>query len=192
MTLASAALGPALPSEEVTNKDVSPPPPHLIMPVDLRKGLGGERYYPYLALGDSGATYNFIAQSVTDKLILEVVKAGRSKVKKKASPPSTTVNGEPLRATTVVQQTVKMRDSAGTKPSHVINFLVANIAHFDMILGMAGSRRKMLISTGILGYGTGVLAPKRKIDQYVWSQQAHLLLLCSLSVRVATSCTSTS
>jgi hypothetical protein len=30
-----------------------------------------------------------------------------------------------------------MRDSAGTKRSHTINFVVADVAHYDMILGMA-------------------------------------------------------
>jgi hypothetical protein len=30
-----------------------------------------------------------------------------------------------------------MRDSAGTKRSHAINFIVADITHYDMILGMA-------------------------------------------------------
>jgi hypothetical protein len=29
--------------------------------VDLCKGLGGKGYYPYLALVDSGNTYNFIS-----------------------------------------------------------------------------------------------------------------------------------
>jgi hypothetical protein len=38
-----------------------------------------------------------------------------SKVKKKAPPPITTVNGELLRATADLQQMVQMRDSARTK-----------------------------------------------------------------------------
>jgi hypothetical protein len=134
--LASAALGPALSSEEDTDKD-SPPPPHLMVPVDLRKGSGGEGYYPYKALVDSGATYNFISQTVADRLGLEAAKAGKRKKQKKLLPPITTVNGEPLRATVVVRQMVHMRDSTGAKRSHAINFIVADIAHYDLIRGMA-------------------------------------------------------
>jgi hypothetical protein len=73
--LALAALGPASPSEEDTNKDASLPPLHLIVPVDLCKGSGGEGYYPYSELAYSGATYNFISQSIADKLRLKAVKA---------------------------------------------------------------------------------------------------------------------
>ncbi len=51
MTLASAQLGPTLSSEEDTNKD-SPLPPHLMVLVDLRKGSGGESYYPYSVFVD--------------------------------------------------------------------------------------------------------------------------------------------
>jgi hypothetical protein len=38
VTLALVALDPALPSKEDTNEGALPPPPHLIVPVDLRKG----------------------------------------------------------------------------------------------------------------------------------------------------------
>jgi hypothetical protein len=108
-----------------------------MVPVDLRKGPGGEGYYPYLALVNLGATYNFITQSVMDKLRFEAVWARRSKVKKKAPPSITRVNSELLRATTVVQQTVQIRDSVKTKQGHVINFIVTDIAHYNMILSMA-------------------------------------------------------
>jgi hypothetical protein len=60
VTLSSAALGPASSSEEDPNED-TPPPPHLMVPVDLRKGSGGKSYYPYSALVDLSATYNFIS-----------------------------------------------------------------------------------------------------------------------------------
>ncbi len=60
MTLTSAALGQASPSEEATDKDASPPPLYLMVPVDLRKGSGCEGDYPYSALIDLGTTYNFI------------------------------------------------------------------------------------------------------------------------------------
>ncbi len=81
MTLASVALGPALPSKEDTDEEASPSPPHLMVPVDLRKGSGDEGCYPYSALVDSGTTYNFISKSVADNLSSEAVKAGRSNVK---------------------------------------------------------------------------------------------------------------
>ncbi len=135
MTLFPAALGPASSSEEDPDED-TPPPPHLIVPVDLRKGPGGEGYYTYSALVDSGATYNFISQAAADRLGLEAVRAGRRKKQKKLPPPITTVNGETLRATAVVRQTVRMCDSAGTKRSHAINFVVADVAHYNLILGM--------------------------------------------------------
>jgi hypothetical protein len=66
-----------------------------------------------------------------------VVKAGRSKVKKKAPLPITTVIGKPLCATAVVRQMVQMHDSSEMKRSHAINFVVADIAHYYMILGIA-------------------------------------------------------
>jgi hypothetical protein len=108
-----------------------------MVPVDLRKGSGGKGYYPYSALVDLGATYNFISQAVADRLSLEAVRAGRRKKQKKLPLPIITVNGETLRATAVVRQMVRMRDSAGTKQSHAINFVVADIAHYDLILRMA-------------------------------------------------------
>ncbi len=61
--------------------------------VDLCKGSGSKGYYLYSALINLGATYNFVSQSIADKLRLDAVKAGRSKVEKKAAPPITTVNG---------------------------------------------------------------------------------------------------
>jgi hypothetical protein len=51
-----------------------------MVPVDLHKGSGSKGYYPHLALINSGATYNFISQSVTEKLRLKAAKAGRSKI----------------------------------------------------------------------------------------------------------------
>jgi hypothetical protein len=136
VTLSLAALGPASSSEEDPDED-TPPPPHFIVPVDLRKGSGGEGYYPYSALVESGDTYNFISQAVADRLSLEADRAGRRKKQKKLPPQITTVNGETLRATAVVHQMVRLCDSAGTKQSHAINFVVADIAHYDLILGMA-------------------------------------------------------
>jgi hypothetical protein len=137
VTLASAALCPASPNEENTDKDTSLAPPHLKVPVELRKGLSGKGFYPYLAPVDSGATYHFMFQSILDKLGLEAVKAGRSKVKKKAPSPITMVNNGPLHSTRVVRQMVQISESAVTKQSHAINFVVADIANYDMILSMA-------------------------------------------------------
>jgi hypothetical protein len=92
-----------------------------MVPVDLYKGSGGKGHCPYLTLVDSGTTYIFISQTVVDKLGLEAVEAGRSRVKKKTLPPITLVDGEPLRATAVVWQIVQMRDSTRTKRSQAIN-----------------------------------------------------------------------
>ncbi len=81
--LIPVALCLASHSKEYIDEDASLPPPHLIVPVDLSKGSGSVGYYPYSALVDLGATYNFISQFVADKLSLEMVKAGKSKFKKK-------------------------------------------------------------------------------------------------------------
>jgi hypothetical protein len=72
-----------------------------------------------------------------DKLRLETVKAERSKVRNKAPPPFTMINSELLHTTAVVQQIVWMRDSAETKRSYAINLVIANIAHYNIILDMA-------------------------------------------------------
>jgi hypothetical protein len=85
-TLASVALGPALSNKEDTNEDASPPSPNLMILVDLCKGLGSEDYYPYSALVDSGITYNFICQSVTNKLRLEAVKGRKVQGQEDSSP----------------------------------------------------------------------------------------------------------
>ncbi len=133
MTLSSAVLGPASSNEE--DHDEEPLPPHLIILVDLRKGSGGEGHYPYSALVDSGATYNFIFQAVADRL-------GLKAARKRKPPPIATVNGEPLRATAIVRQMVRMLDSAGAKRSHASNFVVADISHYNMILGLAWLQRQ--------------------------------------------------
>ncbi len=135
MTLTSAALSLALPSQEDIDKDSSLLPPHLIVLMDLHKGSSGESTYFYLVLVDSGTTYNFISQYITDKLRPEAVKAGRRR--KKMQLPITTVNSKLLQATAVVRQVIRMRDSIRIKLSHVINFVIANIAHYDIILDMA-------------------------------------------------------
>jgi hypothetical protein len=103
--------------------------------MDLHKGSSGESTYFYLVLVDSGTTYNFISQYITDKLRPEAVKAGRRR--KKMQLPITTVNSKLLQATAVVRQVIRMRDSIRIKLSHVINFVIANIAHYDIILDMA-------------------------------------------------------
>ncbi len=52
-------------------------------------------------------------------------------------PPITMVNSKPLLATIVKRQFVRMRDGAGTKRSHAINFVVADISYYDINLGIA-------------------------------------------------------
>ncbi len=66
MPLTSAVLGPASPSKEDTDRDTSPQPPLLRVPMDLRKGIGCKVYNPYSALDDLGVTYNLILQSIAD------------------------------------------------------------------------------------------------------------------------------
>ncbi len=59
VTLASATLGQASPSQEAPDSDSgddAPPPPHLMVAVDLRKGSEGKRYHHFAALVDSGTT----------------------------------------------------------------------------------------------------------------------------------------
>jgi hypothetical protein len=99
--------------------------------VDLHNDSGREGFYPYSVLIDLGATYNFISLSVADELGLEVIKAGKSKIKKKAPLPITTVNSEPLHTIAVIQQMVQIRDSVRLKRSYVINFVIADIAHYN-------------------------------------------------------------
>ncbi len=86
-----------------------------MLPVDLRKDSSSKSYYLYSALIHSGITYNFIFLSIVDKLGFEMIEAGRSNVKKKVSPPITTVTSEPLRSTMVIWQMVALCDGAGTK-----------------------------------------------------------------------------
>jgi hypothetical protein len=63
--------------------------------------------------------------------------AGRKKKRRKLPPLITTVNVETLRATAVVRQIVQMRNSARAKQSHAINIVIAEVADYDMILGVA-------------------------------------------------------
>ncbi len=107
------------------------------MLVDIHKDLGHTVYYPYSVLIDSGATYIIITKSINNKLRLETVRAKTTKIKKKAHPLTTRANGEQLHATTVVRQMVRMCISTKTKWSYAMNFVVADDAHYDMILSMA-------------------------------------------------------
>ncbi len=113
-----------------------------MVPVDLRKGKESNNFLPYLALVDSGATYNFVSQAVADSVRMRAAKAGRRK-KAVAKPPAiATVNGESLCTMAVVQHMVRMRNSAGVKRCHAINFVVADIASYDIILGMDWLRKQ--------------------------------------------------
>ncbi len=141
MTLTSVALGPASSSEGDIDKDL-PQPQHLIVPVDLCKGLGGKGYYTYLVPVNLGTTYNFISSALANGLSLDVVMASRRKKRDRVPLPITTVNGEPFCATAVIHQMVQMCDSAGVKRSNAINFVVANIAHYNIILGMAWLQKR--------------------------------------------------
>ncbi len=89
-----------------------------------------------------------------------------SKVKKKAPPPITSVSEEQLCTITVVQLMVQIHDSVGTKQSHAMNFVVANIAHFDIILNMAWLQKQDPIfhwDTGVWHWRTHTAAKDRLI-----------------------------
>jgi hypothetical protein len=62
------ALDPASSSKDVTDKDALLLLLHILVLVDLHKYLSSRLCYPYLALVDLRATYNFISQSIVDKL----------------------------------------------------------------------------------------------------------------------------
>jgi hypothetical protein len=62
-------LGQALPSQEVPNSASgldAPPPPHLMVAVDLWMESEGKRYHYFAVLVDSGATYNLFLQAVAN------------------------------------------------------------------------------------------------------------------------------
>jgi hypothetical protein len=108
-----------------------------MVPVNLRKSKESNCFLPYSALVDLGATNNFVSQAVADSIRMRPAKAGRRK-KAVAKPPAiTTVNSESLCTTAIVRHMVRMRDSASVKCCHAINFVGANIARYDIILGMA-------------------------------------------------------
>jgi hypothetical protein len=68
--------------------------------------------------------------------------AGRQKKAVTKLPAIATVNGKLLCTTTIVQHMLCMRDSAGAKRCHSINFVIADIASYDIILAMAWLRQQ--------------------------------------------------
>jgi hypothetical protein len=82
---------------------------------------------------DLGDSFHFISQAVTDKLRLEAVKAGKSKVKMKAPLPIMTVNSEPLRAIVVIWQMGLMHNGTNKKHCYTNNLVVSCIAHYCLI-----------------------------------------------------------
>ncbi len=68
-----------------------------------------------------------------------------------------TVKGKPLRTTAVVWHMVRMCNSAGFKRCLAINFIVADIVSYDVILGMAWLQKQnpdILWNTGIWHWRT--------------------------------------
>jgi hypothetical protein len=114
--------------------------PHLIVAVDLRKAFGSTDYYHLQLLIYSDTTKDIISLIVEAGLSRDAVTAGKKK-QTKLLPPITSVIGTPLRATAVVRQMVHMQDSTGTKWSHVINFIITNNTHYNMVLGVAWLQR---------------------------------------------------
>jgi hypothetical protein len=127
VTVSSAVLGPA--SSNVEDPDKEPLLPYLMVPGNLRKGFSCKGYYPYSALVDLSTAYNFISQAIEDC-------PGLKAVMKLKLPPIATVNGKLLYATTIVRAIVRMWEIARMKWSHTINFVMATIAHYNMILAM--------------------------------------------------------
>jgi hypothetical protein len=68
VTLALVSLAPITAKEKEEKKEEEEVPLHLMVPVDLRKGKESNRFLPYWALIDSGATYNFVSQAVADSV----------------------------------------------------------------------------------------------------------------------------
>ncbi len=66
--------------------------------------------------------------------------------------PITAFNDKLLRATTVIWQMGWMHNSTGTKQSQAINFVVVDIAHYALILGMAWLQKQI----PDIHWGTGV------------------------------------
>ncbi len=104
-------------------------PPHLSVPVDIRLPAGINRYSPVTALVDSGAVFNFISQSVADRL--------RLRPTAKPPPPISTIDGNPLRTHAVYRVTLRLRDDSGREQRVAANLIGADIASYDLILGMA-------------------------------------------------------
>jgi hypothetical protein len=137
VTLALASLGPITAKEQEEKEEEEEVLLHLMVPVDLRKSKESNRFLPYLVLVDLGTTYNFISEAVADSVGMRPAKAGRRKKAVAKLPAIATVNGESLRTTTIVRDMVRMRNSAGVKRCHAINFVIADIASYNIILGTA-------------------------------------------------------
>jgi hypothetical protein len=106
--------------------------------VELRKGSEGKRYNHFPVLDDSSAMYHIISQAVADRLGLQPAQAGRRQERAvRLPPPIITVNDEQRCTTAVVREMVCMRDRSGVKHSFVVNFVVADIHGYNVILGMA-------------------------------------------------------
>ncbi len=142
MTLISALLGPTTAREQEEEEEEVEAPLHHKVPVDLRKGKESNGFLPYSALVDSGATYNFVSQTVADSVRMRLAKARRRKGAIAKPPAIVTVNGKSLRTTAIVRYMVRMCDSSGVKHCQAINLVIANIASYDIIIGMAWLRKQ--------------------------------------------------
>ncbi len=90
-----------------------------------------------MALVDSGTTNNFVSQAVTDSFEMQLSKARSQNREVAKLSEIATINGELLCTTGIVLYMVHMSNSAGVKHCHMINFVVADIANYNVILGMA-------------------------------------------------------
>jgi hypothetical protein len=69
--LASTLLSPTTAREQKEEEKELEAPPHVMVPVDQRKGKESNGCLTYLALVNSGATYNFVSQSVAESVRMQ-------------------------------------------------------------------------------------------------------------------------
>jgi hypothetical protein len=81
-------------------------PPHLMIPVDLRKGKKSNSFLAYSALVNSGAIHNFIFLAVANSARMRSAKPRRLTMAVAKQPTIATVNDESLRTTAVVRYMV--------------------------------------------------------------------------------------
>ncbi len=101
--------------------------------VDVQLPVGINQYLPVTTLVDSGVVFNFISQSVTDRL--------RLRPTAKPQPPISMNDGNPLRTHVIYSVTIRLRNYSGKEQRVAANLIRADISGYDLDLGMAWSLR---------------------------------------------------